>query len=124
GRDDEAKARIERAISMKESIYGTEPNEELSASLHNLGSILIKLGDFAGAEIAIHRSLDMKKAFLGTMHHVSVAETAMLAAWLLMERGGSAEAIPVLQFVQSVFSDLAPWNPQLAQVDAILEQLT
>ena len=124
GRDAEAKVAIERAISKKEAIYGTEPNEELSASLHNLASILIKLGDLKGAETAINRSLDMKKVVFGTTHHISVAETALLAAWLLMEMRGKREAIPILQYAQSVFRDLAPANPQLAQIDAILEQLT
>jgi tetratricopeptide (TPR) repeat protein len=124
GRDGEAKVLIERAISRKEAIYGTEPNEEVSASLHNLASILIKLGDLKGAEVAINRSLDMKKVVFGTTHHVSVAETALLAGWLLMEMGGRREAIPILQYAQSVFRDLAPENPQLAQIDAILAQLT
>jgi tetratricopeptide (TPR) repeat protein len=124
GRDAEAKVAIERAILRKEAIYGTEPNEEVSASLHNLASILIKLGDLEGAEVAINRSLDMKKAVFGTTHHVRVAETALLAAWLLMEMGGRNEAIPILQYAQSVFRDLAPEDPQLAQIDALLRQLT
>jgi tetratricopeptide (TPR) repeat protein len=120
GHDVEAKVAIERAISMKEAIYGTEPNEEVSASLHNLGSILLKLGDLEGAEVAIKRSLDMKKEVFGTTHHISVAETALLAAWLLIEMGGWSEAMPILRYAQSVFRDLAPESPQLAQIDAIL----
>jgi hypothetical protein len=65
-----------------------------------------------------------RKVVFGTTHHVSVAETALLAGWLLMEMGGRREAIPILQYAQSVFRDLAPENPQLAQIDAILAQLT
>jgi len=66
GQDAEAKVVIDRAISLKETLYGNEPNEEVAASLHNLGSILLNMNDLKGAEAAIRRSLDMKKVLFGT----------------------------------------------------------
>jgi hypothetical protein len=72
------------------------------------------------AEDAIHRSLTMKKEVYGTNHHLSVAETALLAAWLLIKMGGYNQAIPILQYAYSVFKDLAPESPLLAQIEAIL----
>ena len=37
--------------------------------------------------------------------------------------GARSEAAQILRFAQSVFQDLAPGSPQLAQVDAVLASL-
>ncbi|HEX8699212.1 MAG TPA: tetratricopeptide repeat protein, partial [Myxococcaceae bacterium] len=71
GRSGEALPLAERALELREAVYGrTHP--EVAACLELLGSVLTLQGEHSRAETLLHRSLAIREETLGK-RHIAVA---------------------------------------------------
>ncbi|HZH75316.1 MAG TPA: CHAT domain-containing tetratricopeptide repeat protein [Archangium sp.] len=95
GKYDEAMARGEHALALREAVLGGE-HPEVAHCLDLLGKIYRHQGDFARAEPLIRRGLAIREAALGDTH-LDVAHSLNNLANLYLEQGMHAQAEPLHQ---------------------------
>jgi tetratricopeptide (TPR) repeat protein len=120
GHHAEARPTVERAIALFEETDPNQPTERLGAAYHNLGSILMELGDLAGASEVLNRALEPKKVALGTVRHTSVAETTALMGMIVLKAGHSTDAESLFLAAREMFLEIAPDHPLLEAIDKLL----
>ncbi len=68
GRIDEALPKYQRAIAIRRTLYGNEPNANLAANLHNLAGLMADQGRLDEAKALEMEALEMVQAVMGPDH--------------------------------------------------------
>lgn len=89
----------------------------VAASLHDLGTVLVQSGDYAGAETALNEALALRESLHGT-NSVEAALTAGSLAQLSYARGEYAKAEPLFKRKVDTLRRLAPGHAE-ATADAL-----
>ena len=116
----DARPLAERAVMLFARVDGDQPSERWGAAHHNLGSILMSLGDLQAASEELDRSLSVKKLALGGVRHVSVAETAVLMGKIASTVGGEDDAMRLFEFARDVLQEQTPGHPLLGALDKLM----
>lgn len=75
-----ARAVIERALMIHETVYGSD-HPDVATTLNNLGGVLQDLGDLDGAQAVFERALRIFKQFLPEGHpKIRIAQENLHAA--------------------------------------------
>src|SRR5262249_33154457 len=61
-----ARAKLERALEISATVFGTEEHPDVAASLHQLAGVLQAQGDLPGARAKLERALEIKAIVFGT----------------------------------------------------------
>jgi tetratricopeptide (TPR) repeat protein/predicted Ser/Thr protein kinase len=91
GDDERARAHWERALALREALYGEE-HPLTVASLNNLGGVLYGQGELDDAAEALRRALELRERMLGP-DHPDVAGSAINLGLVLVAQGRTAEAV-------------------------------
>ncbi|MEP0547108.1 MAG: serine/threonine-protein kinase [Rhodothermales bacterium] len=95
GNFEQAQSLYERALALREPVFGTE-GAEVAASLHALGALALDRSDFDEAERQSRAALAMRREALGA-RHPDVAVTMGVLALTLLRKGELDEAEPLFR---------------------------
>jgi len=95
GRFDNAESMAEEALALRRKIHGEE-HEEVSAGIHNLGTVLYRKGDYDGAEQLFRQALAMDRELRNEVHP-DVANSLNSLGALLEQTGRLDEAADIFQ---------------------------
>lgn len=115
----EAKAAVERAVRLAETVYGPE-HPEVARILGSLGVVRRYLGDFAGARAALERTLAIQESAYGP-DHAEVGATLANLGGVLRDSGQLAEARATLQRALAI--QQAAYGPDHVEVALTLGNL-
>ena len=88
-----ARAKLERALEIKATVFGTEEHPNVAASLHALARVLQAQGDLPGARAKLERVLEIKARVYGSRDHYSTAISEMNLGFLMLEQGDTSQAV-------------------------------
>jgi Tfp pilus assembly protein PilF len=103
----EARGKLDEAAGLYEqAVSGAPAGQGRARMLANLGALRLKLGNPAGAEVALSRSLEEMEIAVGPAHP-DVAHVLELYAHALRKAGDNAYAIAVAQRATTIRSSFA-----------------
>jgi len=107
-RFEEALASLQRALAIKERVYGTE-HHEVASTLSNLGKVQSDLGRFEEALASLQRALAIKERVHGTEHH-EVASTLTNLGKVQSDLGRLSDAESSARRALAIFQTQLPTN--------------
>ena len=110
GRFDAAESMAEEALALRRQLHG-EQHEEVSAGIHNLGTVVYRKGDYNRAETLFRQALEMDRS-LSSDIHPDVANSLNSLGALLEQTGRLDEAADIfhqaLDVVHKLYGDDHP----------------
>ena len=82
-----ARSRLEHALEIAATVYGTEEHPSVASSLHELARVLQDQGDLSGARSRLERVLEIDATVYGTEEHPDVATALHNLAQVLRDQG-------------------------------------